>query len=53
MKAEARKIEAPDDDMLCDLCNERPAVWEKMTYRGSSLEPPEWEQACNECAGVS
>lgn len=41
----------PDVDVLCEECEEKVAMWIGMTYRGTSLEPPEYIYLCDEHGG--
>ena len=41
----------PDSDVLCDECGVKVATWIGLTFRGTSLEPPEYVYLCDEHGG--
>ena len=42
---------SPDAEVLCEACEEQPAKWVGLVFRGTSIEPPEYVYLCDEHGG--
>ena len=41
----------PDSEVLCEVCEDKVATWVGLSYRGTSMEPAEYIDLCDEHGG--
>ena len=49
IRGTTQPIEQPSTDLLCDMCDDKPAVMTGVEYRATSTQPAEHLAVCADC----